>query len=104
MLTRRDYGLPGSRRLTCLTDGSTFVEEVLKNVRDKKSAQFRYVVWNYSSEKTRPIVYGVGHFVPTDLGSGRTRVQWTYSFQLNRRPLPGLSGANRGFPISRRSP
>ena len=59
--------------------------------------QFRYVVWNYTSEKARPIVYGVGHFVRTDLGSGRTRVRWTYSFQLNRRPLSGLSGANRGI-------
>jgi len=104
MLTRSDYGPPGSRRLTCLTDGSTLVEEVLENVRDKNSAQFRYVVWNYTSEKARPIVYGVGHFVRTDLGSGRTRLQWTYSFQLNRRPLPRLSGANRRFPVSRRFP
>jgi hypothetical protein len=47
MLTRGDYGPPGSRRLTCLTGGSTHV------------------------------------------GSGRTRVQWTYSFQLNRSRFPG---------------
>jgi hypothetical protein len=35
-------------------------------------------------------VYGVGHFVRTDLG--RTRVQWTYSFQLNRSRFPGDLG------------
>jgi hypothetical protein len=29
LLTRGDCGPPGSRRLTCRTDGSTFVEEVL---------------------------------------------------------------------------
>jgi hypothetical protein len=29
MLTSGDYGPPGSRRLTCRTDGSTLVEEVL---------------------------------------------------------------------------
>jgi hypothetical protein len=40
MLTRGDYRPPGSRRLTCLTDGSTLVEEVLENVRDKNSAHF----------------------------------------------------------------
>jgi hypothetical protein len=104
LLTGGDYGPPASRRLTYLTDGSTLVEEVPENVRDKNSAQFRYVVWNYTSEKARPIVYGVGYFVRTDLGSSRTRVQWTYSFQLNRRPLPRLSGANRRFPVSRRFP
>jgi hypothetical protein len=53
---------------------------------------FAYVVWNYPSEKTRPIVYGVGHFIRTDLGSGRTRVRWTYSFQLNRSRLSGYPG------------
>ena len=30
MLNGGDYGPPGSRRLTCLTDGSTLVEEVWK--------------------------------------------------------------------------
>jgi hypothetical protein len=61
-------------------------------VWDKNSAQFRYVVWNYTNEKGRPIVYGVGHFVRTDRGSGRTRVQWTYSFQAESPPLPGDLG------------
>jgi hypothetical protein len=92
MLTKGDYGPPGSRRLTCLTDGSTLVEEVLENVRDKDSSQFRYVVWNYTSERARPIVYGVGHFVRTDLGAGDTYVRWTYSFQLNRNRFPGFLG------------
>jgi hypothetical protein len=50
-------------------------------------------VWNYTSEKAHPIVYGVGHFVRTDLGDGRTQVRWTYSFQLNRSRFPGFLGS-----------
>jgi len=93
MLTKGSYVEPGSRRLTCLTDGSTLVEEVLENSRDKKSAQFRYVVWKYTSEKARPIQYGIGHFIRTDLGDGHTHVRWTYSFQLKRDRFPGSFGA-----------
>jgi hypothetical protein len=97
MLTRGEFGQRGSRRLTCLTDGSSLVEEVLDNKRDKSSAEFRYVVWNYTTEKARPVTYGVGHFVRTDLNNGRTRVRWTYSFQLNRHRFPGLLGPAGNF-------
>jgi hypothetical protein len=96
-LTSGGFGQPGSHRLVCLTDGSTTVEQVLENKRDKTSAEFRYVVWNYTSEKARPMVYGVGHFVRTDLGDGRTRVVWTYSFQLNRQRFPGYLGSFGNF-------
>jgi hypothetical protein len=84
MLNGGDYGPPGLRRLTCLTDGSTLVVEVWKmcGTRTQRNSA---VVWNYTREKGRPMVYGVGHFVRTDLGSGRTRIQWTYSFQVNHR-------------------
>lgn len=96
-LTNGGFGQPGSRRLVCLTDGSTTLEQVLENKRDKTSAEFRYVVWNYTSEKARPVVYGVGYFVRTDLGDGRTRVVWTYSFQLNRQRFPGRLGSFGDF-------
>ncbi len=91
------FGQPGSRRLVCLTDGSTTEEEVLEKDRSNNSAQFRYVVWNYTTPKARPIVYGVGHFIWTDLGDGRTRVRWTYSFQLNRQRFPGCLGSFGDF-------
>ena len=94
---RGSFGQPGSRRLVCLTDGSTTEEEVLENDRDNKSAQFRYVVWNYTTPKARPIAYGVGHFIRTDLGDGRTHVRWTYSFQLNRQRFPGCLGSFGDF-------
>lgn len=92
-LTNVGFGKPGSRRLVCLTDGSITEEEVLEHDRGKISAQFRYVVWNYTTEKARPISYGVGHFVWTDLGNERTQVRWTYSFQLNRQRFPGYLGS-----------
>lgn len=96
-LTSVGFGEPGSRRLVCLTDGATTEEEVLEHDRDKNSAQFRYVVWNYTTEKARPILYGVGHFSWTDLGNGRTQVHWTYSFQLNPQRFPGYLGSFGNF-------
>ncbi|HYZ87314.1 MAG TPA: hypothetical protein VE621_23065 [Bryobacteraceae bacterium] len=91
MLTQGEFGEPGSRRLTCLTDGSTLVEQVLLRDRQSNTFQFRYVVWNYTSPTAKPISYGVGQFVRTGL-EGRTLVRWTYSFQLNRKTFPGFLG------------
>src|SRR5579863_8658323 len=51
VLTGGDFGLPGSRRLVCLTDGSTTEEQVLLRERNPTSSRFRYVVWNYTTEK-----------------------------------------------------
>jgi hypothetical protein len=91
-LTSTPFGQPGSRRLVCLSDGSTTEEQVLANERSKTSAHFRYIVWNYTTPKARPIVYGLGDFLRTDLGNGRTRTRWTYFFQLNRCRFPGFLG------------
>ena len=91
-LTPGGFGQEGSRRLTCLTDGSSLVEQVLLNKRDQKTAEFRYVVWNYTSTSARAVRYGIGHFVRTDLGDGRTHVRWTYSFRLEPTRFPGRLG------------
>src|SRR5882757_9812424 len=93
MLTEGSFGAPGSRRLNCLSDGSTLVEEVLLREQQSDSMRFRYTVWNYTSSKARPIVYGVGEFTYSAADNGRTHVRWTYSFQLNRRRLPGMLGS-----------
>lgn len=93
LLTKGEFGQPGSRRITCLTDGSSLEEEVLENVREQSSARFRYVVWNYTTEKARSVAYSVGLFVRSDLGDGRTRVRWTYSFRLNEHKFPGYLGS-----------
>jgi hypothetical protein len=92
MLTQGTFGTAGSRRLTCLTDGSTLEEEVLRSDRTATTFHFRYVVWNYTSESARPILYGVGDFRDSDIG-GRTHVVWTYSFMLNQERFPGELGS-----------
>ena len=93
MLTAGAFGPPGSRRLNCLSDGSTLVEQVLQRDDHQDSKGFRYVVWNYTSPKARPIVYGVGEFIYSAVGDGRTHVSWTYSFELNRHRFPGMFGS-----------
>ena len=92
LLTAGTFGQAGSRRLVCLTDGTSTEEQVLLKTQSKTHAEFRYVVWNYTTEKARPILYGVGDFVWTDMGNGSTRVKWTYSFQLRRDRFPGYLG------------
>ena len=88
MLTAGEFGAVGSRRLNCLTDGSTLVEQVLVN----EGTRFRYVVWNYTSEKADKVVYGVGEFVYQPLAADRTMIHWTYSFQLDTDRFPGSLG------------
>jgi hypothetical protein len=92
MLTEGTFGAPGSRRLNCLSDGSTLVEQMLQSDHRNDSVRFRYVVWNYTSPKAHPIVYGVGEFTYSAAGDGRTHIRWTYSFQLNRHRFPGMLG------------
>jgi len=89
MLTKGEFNVLGSRRLTCLSDGSSVVEQVLESERNNEAFRFRYVVWNFTTEKARPIEYGVGNFYYTDNRHGHTHVTWTYSFQLNRHRFPG---------------
>jgi hypothetical protein len=96
-LTVGEFGTPGSRRLVCLTDGSTVEEQALERERTEKSYQFRYVVWNYTSEKARPIVYGIGNFAYSETSDGSTHIAWTYSFQLNRQRFPGYLGSLGDF-------
>ena len=92
MLTEGRFGAPGSRRLNCLTDESTLVEQVQESEQQNDKFRFRYVVWNYSSTKARPITYAVGEFTYSGMGD-RTHIQWTYSFQLNRHRFPGMLGS-----------
>jgi hypothetical protein len=93
VLTKGDFGAPGSRRLTCLSDGGTVEEEVLESTQKQSSFRFRYVVWNYTSERARPIAYAVGDFLYSETGGGRTHVTWTYSFRLKDENFPGYLGA-----------
>ena len=84
---------PGAHRVTCLTDGGYTEEQVLANTRAGNIHHFRYEVWHYTPPKARPVDYAVGDFLETDLGDGRTRIRWTYSFRLRPDVFPGDLGA-----------
>lgn len=92
MLTPGDFDRPGARRLTCLTDGSSVEEQILINRTGADAAIFEYVVWNYTTDRARPIDYGVGRFVRVQMPDGHTRTQWTYGFALRQDRFPGRLG------------
>lgn len=85
------YGTVGARRLVCLTDGSTSVEEVLVTESTPQSSLFRYVVWNHTNPKFKHVAYAVGEFVRTQPAPDKTIVRWTYRFALK----PGMSAEEK---------
>jgi Polyketide cyclase / dehydrase and lipid transport len=93
MLTMGAFGGPGSRHIVCLTDGGSTEEEALEQEDSPTSSHFRYIVWNYSTPKAKPIAYGVGEFRTVQLDGGHTRITWTYSFKLKEDTFPGELGA-----------
>jgi hypothetical protein len=97
MLTKGEFGAPGSRHIVCLTDGGSVEEESLEREQSGNSAWFRYVVWNYQTPKARPIAYGLGSFRTVQIDPSHTRVTWTYSFRLKDDVFPGELGALGGW-------
>ena len=93
VLTKGEFGDPGSRRIVCLTDNTTVEEQVLERDRTPTTFHLRYVVWNYTTPKARPIAYGVGNFLYSQTENGNTHITWTYSFQLNQHRFTGYLGA-----------
>ncbi len=85
----RPFPAPGSRRLVCLSDGSTALEEVLAH---ETGRLLDYVVWGYTTPAAAPIAYGLGSFRFTDIGDA-TLVTWTYAFRLKTDRFPGSLGA-----------
>ncbi len=97
LLTKGDFGPPGTRRMVCLSDGSTLEEQSLEREQSADWFHFRYVVWNYTTLKARPIEYGVGDFHYYTIDGGHTHVTWTYAFALNRSRFPGDLGSFGDF-------
>jgi len=101
MLSGDRFDLPGSRHLLFLTDGTSAVEQVLEKERSADRYHFRYVVWNYTTPAAKPLLYGLGEFDYTPDGPDRTRVRWTYSFELRRNRFPGFLGVAIGGALLR---
>ena len=93
MLTKGPYGEVGSRRIVCLTDGTSTEEEALQREDSPSSRHFRYIVWNYTTPKARPISYGIGDFKIVQQDPEHTRITWTYAFKLKGDTFPGELGA-----------
>ena len=87
------FPIPGARRIVCLSDGSTLQEQSLQEEHTSTFYRFRYIVWNYTSSKARPIEYGIGEFRDSQIDAGHTHIVWTYSFKLKDNKFPGYLGA-----------
>jgi hypothetical protein len=87
-LTPSTFPVVGSKRVVCLRDGASALEEVLEST----PRGLRYLVSNYSSPGTEPILYGLGEFRFEPLAAQRTRVTWRYSFRLRTDTFPGSLG------------
>jgi hypothetical protein len=95
-LTPEGFGPVGGRHLVFLSDGTTVVEQVLVNDRSQDAWRFRYVVWGYTTAAAKPLRYGVGDFLYAPEGPDRTRVTWTYGFELKPDAFPGVLGVRLG--------
>ena len=91
-LTPVSFETVGTRRLTCLSDGSSLVEQVLVRQRAGNTARFRYVAWDYNSPAARPVRYAIGSFERIGRGPRVTETRWTYSFALRDGRVPGAFG------------
>lgn len=92
VLTPGGYGHAGTRHMVFLTDGTTIVEQVLDCTQTEAEYRQRYVVWNYTTPAAKPIRYGLAEFRYLAEGPDRTRIRWTYGFELYRDRFPGSLG------------
>jgi hypothetical protein len=92
VLTGDEFGGPGSRRVVFLTDDSTLEEQALEREQKDTEFRFRYLVWNYSSPKGRPVEYAIGEFRTSQVDASHTRLIWIYSFKLRNSMFPGRLG------------
>ena len=81
-------GTIGYRRLVCLEDGNSAVEEFMENKPDN---YFSYKVWNYSLKMGQNIEYAKGEWWFTPIGD-KTHIRWRYCFKLNSDKLIGKTG------------
>lgn len=88
-MTKLPFPQVGARRLVCLSDGSSAIEEVVHN---DPGRSFAYIVWGYTAPQGQAVEYGYGQFWFQPEGRS-TRVRWSYSFKLKEDKFPGCLGA-----------
>lgn len=82
------YGEENYLRLVCLKDGNTAIEKLLKIT---PNSYFPYLVYGYTSDEAKPILYGLGEFTFKEDGN-KTILFWRYSFKLKNSNFPGYLG------------
>lgn len=87
-INNKNFGTPGYRRVICLEDDNTVVEEFIENVTEK---YFYYKVWNYTLKDAQVIDYATGEFWFTPI-ENKTHIKWRYSFKLDDTKFLGKIG------------
>jgi hypothetical protein len=94
LMNDKKLGEIGHRRLVCLNDGNTAVEEhtFVEEINEHVSKRyFSYKVWNYTLKIAQNIEYGRGEWWFTPEGD-LTHIRWRYSFKLNKQKILGRIG------------
>jgi len=89
-----ELGKIGHRRLVCLADGNTAVEEhTYLEKHDNKGSKryFSYKVWDYTLKVAQNIEYATGEWWFSSVGN-KTHIKWRYSFKLNNKKMLGRLG------------
>ena len=89
-----ELGEIGHRRLVCLADGSTAIEEhtyLEKHDNTGSKSYFSYKVWDYTLKIAQNIEYATGEWWFASVGD-KTHIKWRYSFKLNNKKVLGRLG------------
>jgi hypothetical protein len=84
----------GHRRLVCLADGNTAVEEhtyIEKHDNTESTRYFSYRVSDYTLKVAQNIEHAKGEWWFTPIGN-KTHIKWRYSFKLNDNKIMGRLG------------
>ncbi len=90
-LNNKAYQDEGYRRIVCLKDGNSAIEEMTTCIPNK---YFSYKVWNYTLKAAKIIEYARGEwwFAPF---KNSTHVKWRYSFVLKNKGIGKLGALGR---------
>lgn len=89
-----DLGNAGHRRIVCLADGNTAVQEhtyIDKNEHIDTQSYFSYRVSDYTLKVAENIEYALGEWWFTFIND-KTHVRWRYSFKLRDKNVMGRLG------------
>ncbi len=98
-INNKKVGENGYRKLICMEDGSSALEEIIEN---NPGTYFSNKVWNFTRKIAQNIEYAKGEwwFTPSADGN-QTHCKWKYSYKLNDKKMFGRMGPVGRFIFSR---